>query len=54
LLGETYQAYFNEGTRIYCEHISHHPPIALFMMEDSEGLYEFSGNYEFKAKISSN
>lgn len=54
LLGETYQASFTDGTRIYCEHTSHHPPIANFLMEDPDNLYKFWGFYEFKAKISGN
>jgi len=54
LLGETYQAAFNDGTKIYCEHTSHHPPIANFLIEDPEDFYTFWGFYEFKAKISSN
>jgi hypothetical protein len=27
LLGETYQAEFPNGTNVFCEHVSHHPPI---------------------------
>ncbi len=33
LLGETYQGYFDDGSRIYCEHTSHHPPISNFLIE---------------------
>ena len=33
LLGETMQAEFPDGTRIYCEHTSHHPPITNFLVE---------------------
>lgn len=54
LLGETYQAAFVDGTRIYCEHTSHHPPISQFLMEDSDNLYKCWSYYEFKAKISGN
>ncbi len=54
ILGETYQASFLDGTRVYCEHTSHHPPIANFLIEDPEGLFKFWGFYEFKAKISQN
>jgi hypothetical protein len=54
ILGETFQAFFENGTRMYFEHTSHHPPIANFHMQDKEGLYDFYGYYEFKAKISSN
>ena len=54
LLGETFQSYFLDGTRVYCEMISHHPPIGNFLMEDPEELYTFYGHYEFKAKVTSN
>lgn len=33
LLGETYQGYYDDGTRIFCEHTSHHPPISNFLLE---------------------
>eukprot|EP00347_Sterkiella_histriomuscorum_P010009 403339035 len=54
LLGETYQASFTDNTRVYCEHTSHHPPISNYLIEDSSELYQVSGYYEFKAKISGN
>ena len=54
ILGETYQAYYSEGTRIYCEHTSHHPPIANFMVADPNELYQIWGYYEFKAKLKQN
>jgi hypothetical protein len=54
LLGETFQSYFEDGTRFFCEHSSHHPPVGHFLMEDPEDLYKVWGHYEFKAKISSN
>lgn len=54
LLGETYQASYEEGTRVYWEHTSHHPPIANVLMEDPDDLYKFFGFYEFKVKLSSN
>lgn len=53
ILGETFQSFFEDGTRVYCEHSSHHPPISNFLVEDSENLYTISGFFEFKAKISS-
>ncbi|CDW89898.1 UNKNOWN [Stylonychia lemnae] len=54
LLGETYEASFTDGTRVYCEHTSHHPPIANFLIEDVNKTYQIDGFYEFKAKISGN
>lgn len=35
LLGETYQACFEDNTRVYCEHTSHHPPISNYLIEDA-------------------
>lgn len=32
ILGETFQANFDDGTQISCEHISHHPPISSFLV----------------------
>jgi hypothetical protein len=32
ILGETYQGNFDDGTEVYCEHTSHHPPITNFFM----------------------
>jgi hypothetical protein len=30
VLGETYEAYFNDGTKIFLEQTSHHPPISHY------------------------
>lgn len=54
ILGETFQGFFEEGTRVYCEHTSHHPPIANFLVVDPQESYEFFGFHEFKAKLSKN
>mmetsp|Transcript_3905 Transcript_3905/g.4289 ORF Transcript_3905/g.4289 Transcript_3905/m.4289 type:complete len:461 (-) Transcript_3905:453-1835(-) len=51
ILGETYQATLADGSEIYCEHISHHPPIANFQIFGPNRSYEFYGSYEFTAKI---
>ena len=54
LLGETLQAKFPDGTQIYCEHTSHHPPITNFLMEDKDGLYTLSGYFEQCGKMGAN
>ena len=51
ILGETYQGYWPDGTQIYFEHISHHPPISSFLVEHPEGLYKFEGSYTYTAKL---
>lgn len=54
ILGETYQASFEEGTKVYWEHTSHHPPIANVLMEDADDQYKFSGFYAIKANVNKN
>jgi len=43
ILGETYQAGFTDGTRIFCEQSSHHPPVSHFEMFGPDGCYHFRG-----------
>ena len=54
ILGETMQGKFEDGSIIYCEHTSHHPPITNFSIEDSEGLYTLSGYFEICGKMGTN
>mmetsp|Transcript_1033 Transcript_1033/g.1878 ORF Transcript_1033/g.1878 Transcript_1033/m.1878 type:complete len:83 (+) Transcript_1033:728-976(+) len=54
LLGETLQGKFSDGTRFYCEHTSHHPPVSNFLVEDPEDLYTLSGYYEITGKMGAN
>lgn len=49
ILGETYQAHYPDGTAVYMEHISHHPPISTFLVEHPEGLYKIEGSYTYTA-----
>lgn len=34
ILGETYEGRFPDGTEVFCEHISHHPPITRFYIKN--------------------
>jgi hypothetical protein len=43
LLGETYQAKFEDGSDIYVEHTSHIPPISNYLINDKDGLYKLYG-----------
>ena len=54
LLGETLQGQFSDGTKIYCEHTSHHPPITHFLMEAADQSFKFYGHYEFTGKMGAN
>ena len=51
ILGETFQGYWPDGTKIYIEHISHHPPISYFLVEHVDGLYTYEGSYTYTAKL---
>lgn len=46
LLGETNQGSFADGSKYYCEHTCHHPPISHFLLEHPDGLYRLHGYYE--------
>jgi hypothetical protein len=43
ILGETWEAALPDGSRIYLEQISHHPPISAFQLQGPDGLYSFAG-----------
>lgn len=43
ILGETWQAGLPDGSRIFLEQISHHPPISAFQLAGPDGLYTFTG-----------
>ncbi len=52
LLGETLEGGFDDGTRIYCEHTSHHPPITNFLLKGDK--YDMWGHYNYKVSFSAN
>mmetsp|Transcript_22963 Transcript_22963/g.35430 ORF Transcript_22963/g.35430 Transcript_22963/m.35430 type:complete len:157 (-) Transcript_22963:394-864(-) len=54
LLGETLQGHYPDGTKFYCEHTSHHPPVSNFLVEDPEEKYTLSGYYEITGKMGAN
>ena len=41
ILGETYQGIWPDGSKLFVEHISHHPPISTFLVENVDGLFKF-------------
>jgi hypothetical protein len=51
IIGETYEGYWPDGSKLYVEHISHHPPISSFLVESVDGSYNFEGSYEYTAKV---
>ena len=54
ILGETLQAHFKDGTKVYSEHISHHPPIAALLVEHPELKYRMYGSLTFTASMGAN
>jgi hypothetical protein len=54
LLGETMEGEFPDGTKIYCEHTSHHPPITNFLLEAPNDSVRIFGHSEFRAKMKGN
>lgn len=48
LIGETFQGEFENGAKVYVEHISHYPNYARFLIIDD--LYKIHGYFEFNAK----
>ena len=51
IIGETFEGFWPDNTKIYAEHISHHPPISAFLVEHQGGLYRYYGSYEYQAKL---
>eukprot|EP00198_Chlamydomonas_reinhardtii_P005127 XP_001694463.1 predicted protein [Chlamydomonas reinhardtii] len=54
ILGETYQAVYPNGIEVYCEQISHHPPISSWQVYEPEGKFVFFGNGNWVAGIKGN
>jgi len=48
------QGKYYDGTKFYCEHTSHHPPISNFLVEDADGMYKLYGYYEVTGKMGPN
>lgn len=53
-MGETLQGHYADGTKFYCEHTSHHPPISNFLIEGVNDLYKMYGYYEVTGKMGTN
>lgn len=48
MLGETYQAFWEDGSKIYMEHTSHIPPISNFYIKDSSDLFRMNGYFHME------
>ncbi|CAD8113109.1 unnamed protein product [Paramecium sonneborni] len=55
ILGETFEGGYEDGTQLYCEQISHHPPLSYFLVYGPKRSYKFFGYslYEAKAGLNS-
>lgn len=54
ILGETFYAEYPEGTKVYAEQISHHPPISYFLLYGPDDSYTYSGYYDIDVKAGLN
>lgn len=54
ILGETLQAYWEDGTSINVEYTCHIPPTLNFYIADPLGTYALYGRHEIKAKVGAN
>jgi hypothetical protein len=51
ILGETFYAEKRDGTKIFCEQISHHPPVSAYMINHPTNAYKLYGKGEVTAKM---
>lgn len=54
ILGETFQAEFDDGTQIYVEQTSHHPPVSHWQVFGKDGLYKYYGYARWDASFRGN
>ena len=49
ILGETLESTFSDGTRLYLEQTSHHPPISHWQVYGRDDLFKFIGYGQWAA-----
>jgi len=54
ILGETFQATYEDGSLVYTEQSSHHPPVTNWQIIGPDGLYHFYGYGEWTAAFRGN
>jgi hypothetical protein len=54
VLGETYQGRHDDGTKIYMEQVSHHPPVSYMMQQGPNNSYRWYGYSSFTPKAHMN
>lgn len=51
ILGETFYAEKADGTKLYCEQISHHPPVSAYLLIHPQNAYKLYGTGEVAARL---
>jgi len=51
ILGETFFAEKKDGTGLYCEQISHHPPVSAYLLIGPQRSYKLYGTGELKVEM---
>ncbi|CAD8085669.1 unnamed protein product [Paramecium sonneborni] len=54
ILGETFEGGYEDGTQLFCEQISHHPPLSYFLVFGPKKSYKFYGYSLYEAKAGFN
>ncbi|CAD8170761.1 unnamed protein product [Paramecium octaurelia] len=54
ILGETFEGGYEDGTQLFCEQISHHPPLSYFLVYGPKKSYKFYGYSLYEAKAGFN
>uniref|UniRef100_A0A7S2TI12 Oxysterol binding protein n=1 Tax=Lotharella oceanica TaxID=641309 RepID=A0A7S2TI12_9EUKA len=54
ILGETFQATYPDGTEIFLEQVSHHPPVSQYELLGPNGTWKLCGFNEYRASFRPN
>ena len=54
ILGETYEAKYEDGTEVYCEQTCHHPPVSHWQVIGKEDSFRFTGYASWSASFRGN
>ena len=54
ILGETLQGQYADGSKVYMEQVTHHPPVSYFYFEGPGSAYRFYAHTSFSARPSMN
>ena len=54
MLGETYQGQYANGMKVFCEQVSHHPPVSCWEVVDPKKRINFTGTGHITATTRAN